>query len=216
MFEKINASKFVESESIYKAELLSILSMILNCQQHIAKLGVKIPNHEEKIRDYLYINYLNSQDMLNRFDLKYHFECEPKEFGTTLGYLDLKVFNQNIFDNPEQYFIIECKRLNNRMPKTKDGLNGKYIGEGIIRFVEKKYSTFHQLNGMIAFIVDEFNPDKSVKNINHLLKNKFPDANTLNNLRLSYGDIYSSYHNDKDGSAFTLLHLFLDFSKIAN
>lgn len=216
-FEEIDASAFEEAKNIYEKEFLFILSKIALCYKRIVQNGEDLTNNEDAIRDHIHCNYLNNQTVLNELNLLYHFECEPKEFGTSDGYLDIKIFNSNIFQNKSEYFIIECKRINNQNKRGETGLNAKYITEGIVRFVQKKYSSFHRINGMLGFVVENMNISDNITDINHLLANTFKGSNTMVlvspiDLIEDFDQLYYSEHKDIDNADFKLFHLMLDFS----
>lgn len=217
-FEEIDASSFEEAKDFYNEEFLFVLSKIVLCYKKIISNGEKVNNNEDSIRDYIHLNYLNNQAIRNELELLYHFECEPKEFGVSDGYLDIKIFNSNIFSNPSEYFVIECKRLNNQHRKIKGGLNDSYIKEGILRFVQKKYSSYHRINGMIGFVVEDLDINENVKDINYLIANNYPESNTIVlispiTLIENFDFQYHSEHKDSDSKNFMLYHLMLDFSK---
>lgn len=218
LFDDIDASAFKENARFYyEREFLIILSKIILCYKKIISHGEKVENNEGKIRDYIHNNYLNNQAVRSELNLFYHFECEPKEYGSSEGYLDIKIFNANIFSNPSEYYIIECKRINNQNKRGRDGLNGKYIKDGILRFVQKKYSSFHRINAMIGFVVEQMDIDGNISEINYLLSNMYSEANATT--QISSIDViakfkfqYFSEHKDIDQSCFKLYHLMLDFS----
>lgn len=214
IISKIDASAFEDAAYYYEEEFKSILNKIFLCYCKLVANKQFVSNDENMIRDYLYINYLNNPTVRNELELFYHFECEPKEFGISSGFIDIKVFNQNIFHNPSQYFIIECKRLDNFNKKTKNGLNGKYIKDGIMRFVDRKYSLFNRINGMLGFVVEKLSIQKNVEDINYLLNHVFYESQTINSLKKIEGSksLYFSIHNDSQGVKFKLYHLMLDFS----
>jgi len=217
-FENTDASNFLDNARFYyDRELLNILDKIVICYGLILANGELVSNNEDSIRDYIHCNYLNNIEVRTRLNFSYHFECEPKEFGTNDGYLDIKVFNENIFANPSEYYIIECKRLDAINPKGKTGLNAKYISDGILRFINKKYSSFHRVNGMIGFIVEDMDLDDNIANINHVIENHYPDANTIkyltsNNSIVNCSYLYDSEHSDIENNKLKLYHLMLNFS----
>ena len=217
-FENTDASSFLDNAKYYyDRELLNILEKIALCYTRIVENYELVLNNEDAIRDYIHCNYLNNIDIRNELNFSYHFECEPKEYGVNDGYLDIKVFNENIFANPSEYYIIECKRLDSTNPKGTAGLNSKYINDGILRFIDKKYSCYHRVNGMIGFIVQQVNIDENVNCINDVLRDQYPNANTTkfltkNNSIESYDYLYDSEHTDIDSNQLVLYHLMLDFS----
>jgi hypothetical protein len=216
LFGRFDASIFKQNAKLYyEGELVTILNKISECHLISVALNDRYSNNEDSIRDYLHCNYLNNIAIRQKIGLSYHFECEPKEFGVGEGYLDIKVFNANIFTNPSEYFIIECKRLDNSNVKGKTGLNSEYIKNGIMRFVNKKYSCYHRVNAMIGFIVEKLDIDKNIEHLNLILKTLYPQANTLQEIQSHNAESpqpYSSQHTDDDKRTFKLFHLMLDYS----
>lgn len=217
LFDDIDATAFQEAKNYYEEEFLFILSKIVLCYKRIVSNREFLENNEDKIRDYIHNNYLNNQAVRNELGLLYHFECEPKEYGSKEGYLDIKIFNGNIFSNPDEYYIIECKRLNNQCRRAKTGLNGKYVKDGVLRFVQKKYSAFHRINGMIGFVVEKLNIWDNINDINHLLTNEYKESNTIVVITSisaieGFDFQYFSEHKGTDKVKFKLYHLMFDFS----
>lgn len=218
-FDNFNANSFKGNAQVYyESELELIMKKIYQCYLKLIAETDRLENDEDKLRDYLHCNYLNNVTIKKEIGLTYHFECEPKEFGTSDGYLDIKVFNSNIFDDPKEYYIIECKRLDNKNRTGVSGLNGKYIKNGILRFVQQKYSCFHRVNGMIGMVVEKMDIAENVFDINVLLNEKCPEAATVATLTKHNGfdSTFASEHLDTANRRFKLLHMMLDFSdKIA-
>lgn len=221
MFEHPDASAFPQSEEFYAGEFERILQKITLCYKMMISNGVRVPNNEEKIRDSLYVNYLNKNDVRNKIGLNFNIVCEPAEYsedGECSGYVDLRIFSQNSLTDTTAYFIIECKRLDNQILQRKDGLNGKYIEHGVMRFVNEQYSTNKYLNGMIGFIVESMNISGNIQNINNLLENKFACSNTL--IKLTVTDFiqdfdyqyYSEHKTSKNKKRVKLYHLMYNFS----
>jgi hypothetical protein len=74
-------------------------------------------------------------------------------FGTELGRNDLRFYPQNHYGQTV-FFTVECKRL--RVPR-KSGiahLADKYVEEGILRFVDGKYSSGLPFGGMVGYVMD--------------------------------------------------------------
>jgi len=179
---------------------------------------VKVTNDENEIRDVLHKNYLNNNKIRNDLGLiDYLFDPEVPE-ASTKGRTDIKIQTNNTFLDTSAYYIIECKRLDNKNLTGQTGLNAKYIANGIIRFVEGKYSTYRDLNGMIGFVVETMDIQKNIQNINNLLNDYFLDANTEKSLKLDsfvahFKHQYHSTHRDLNSKKFDLYHLMFDFSK---
>ena len=190
--------------------------------QNDDKWGVAVSNNEEKIRDLLYSQYLNNNDVRNSIGLNFNIVCEPAEYsedGKCTGYVDLRVFSRNSLTDTSAYFIIECKRLDNQNLKGETGLNAKYIKDGIMRFVNKQYSANKHLNGMIGFVVESMNISGNIDNINNLLKNKYACSNTLTKLTVTdfIQDFDYQYYSEhkviEKHKKVKLYHLMFDFSK---
>ncbi|MCK5201682.1 MAG: hypothetical protein KAR21_25185, partial [Spirochaetales bacterium] len=144
--------------------------------------------------------------------------AEYSKDGELVGYLDYKISTENTFIETEAYYIIECKRLNNKTLTGTSGLNGEYIKNGILRFVIRKYTSFYGLNGMIGFIVESMDIDGNIQNINMLLENDFKHSNTKDKLEPAifidnFKFSYSSLHEDIEGNKIKLFHLMFDFSR---
>ena len=178
---------------------------------------IRLSKDENKIRDVLYLNYLNNNTIRGKIGLKdYYFDREIHE-DRTKGRTDIRVLSLNSFEDTNAYYVIECKRINGINQNGKTGLNGKYISEGICRFVYKKYSSYYKTNGMIGFIVESIDIHKNVTFINTLLNTSFTQANTtqeLNNRSIvaSFDFSYYSTHSINAEEIF-IYHLMFDFAK---
>ena len=221
MSKILDASKFSPTPDVYEKEFKRILEGITTCYQVMINEVFVPANDENKIRDILYNKYLNNNKIRNTLKLTYYsFDCEVAEYNKDrelVGFLDYKISTENTFIDTEAYYIIECKRLDNKVLTGTSGLNGKYIRNGILRFVNRKYTSFHGLNGMIGFIVESMDIDKNIQNINVLIENDFKNSNTKEKLKLAlfidnFKFSYSSLHKDVEGNRIKLFHLMFDFS----
>lgn len=219
MLNGINASSFVHSLEIYEVEFKNILRGITYCYKMMIKNNVSVPENDENgIRDILLLNYLKKREIKTKAKLAdYRFDREIPE-DTTKGRVDIRIISKNDFEIDEAYYIIECKRLNNKNLTGITGLNAEYIKNGILRFVERKYSAYYQVNGIIGFVIEHMDTVKNIKNINLLLKNNFKHANTKKKLIFvdfikDFKHSYSSAHEDIKGKEIKLYHLMFDFSK---
>ena len=219
MLDPLDPSVFLESEGFYIAEFESILTKIVCCYKMMIDKGDTVPNNEEKIRDFLYTEYLSKNEVCNQIGLYFDTVCESAEYvnGKCSGYVDLRISSRNSFKDKSAYYIIECKRLDWKNLKGETGLNAEYIGSGIMRFVSGHYSTNKRLNGMIGFVVERMDINANITNINHLLKERFSNANTetvLTSLSFikDFQYQYYSLHKCRDNKKIKLYHLMLDFS----
>ncbi|MFT3949155.1 MAG: hypothetical protein QM763_19480 [Agriterribacter sp.] len=217
MSEILNASGYPFAKTDYREEFEKILSKIISCYRLMLSDNIILSNDENKIRDVLYLNYLNNDTVRKSVGLQsYYFDRETKE-DRTAGRTDIRILTINSFVETAAYYIIECKRLNAANPEGSTGLNGKYIENGICRFTSSTYSAHYNTNGMIGFVVEDLNISKNVVSINSLLRNTFTKTNTIQDLEYrelinGFEFSYCSIHN-MAGNNILLYHLMLDFSK---
>lgn len=214
----MNADKFQEASLIYDSDFKLIIEYISRCHQLmlVKYKNEKIENNENKIRNRMYKDFLNSditKAEVNIFPCR--FECEAAEIDDNYnetGYIDIKILTQSSLVTADAYYIIECKRIDG-----KKELNKKYIEEGILRFVEEKYPSYYSVSGMIGFVVEHIDISNNIKDINKLMEN-YPKVNlnkplkALNNNKSN--NTYSSVHKKEKSNLFKLYHLMLDFSTI--
>jgi len=221
MSKTLDSSVFFASDDFYVAEFESILTKIVYCYKMMINNGDTVPNREESIRDVLYIRYINNNEIKNRIKLNYDIVCEAAEYKKEKisGYVDLRISSSNSLIDSAAYYIIECKRLDNKNHKGTSGLNAEYIKNGIMRFVNGQYSTNKNINGIIGFVIELMNISDNIQNINYLIKNHFNDTNTIT--KLTTADIiqnfkhsyYSIHKRNFDNDTIKLYHLMFDFSK---
>lgn len=145
-------------QSFYHTIIAALIAgcrlMVKDCFEH----HVTIQNHEEKIRTHLLENYLensNTRRLLGLDGVPVRFIAEvPENYDSTtdtyFGRTDIRVVSSNWFRNREDYYIIECKRIDGTLT-----LNKKYVEEGICRFIGEtpKYSSYNNRNIMLGFVV---------------------------------------------------------------
>ena len=190
----------------YHTRFRELLTDIYGCYKHMIADQVTVPsNDENKIRDILVDDYLIS--MINNYVFK-------KEEENNLGRVDIYIVDTLTDDKP--HFIIECKRLDSKMPNSKDGLNGKYITNGIQRFLTEHYYLENNFNtnAMIGFVVEELNIESNIAVLNDLteiiLKNMVEITLPI---QLETECIYrSAYQTGKPEKDFVVYHLMMDFS----
>ena len=215
MYSDLNAFSYKHNNTFYNSEFEEILSKIITCYNLLISDRVLLNNDENKIRDVLYLNYLNNNNIREKIGLRnYYFDRETRE-DRTIGRTDIRILSSNSFVDTAAYYIIECKRLDSKNVTGVSGLNAEYIKEGICRFTSSLYTTYYKTNGMIGFVVEAIDININITFINTLLKNSFPKANTtqfLTHCSITKGFDFSYYsmHN-KASDEVIIYHLMFDF-----
>jgi hypothetical protein len=175
----------------------------------------KFEDDENKIRDHYLFNYLNDNIIRKQVGLMNFYFDREIDYKKTKGRVDIRVITSDSFINTDICYIFECKRLDGLAANRKSSLNGRYIKEGIDRFISNTYPTYTSLNGMIGFLVQKVNIDDNVTCINNLLSELLPSINISSNLSPSsnYEELYYSNFVDIQSKQFTLYHLFFDLSQ---
>ena len=214
--QSLNAFDFAENSNIiYNERFENILVTIIACYKLMKTYKVTLINDENDISDKLTNNYLNDNHVRNVLKITdYLFEREVPE---KTGRVDIKIISrQSTFVDTKAYYIIECKRLNNKNTDGKTGLNAGYISEGIARFVSDKYSMHENTAGMIGFVVEKMDIHQNVFAINILLNQHFPHIDTEKTLtykEIVSGFKYSYFSRHKIESVSKIIyHLMFDFS----
>jgi hypothetical protein len=216
---ELNAVGYSYNATNYTAEFQKVLYGVFACYTMMINNKVEVPNNENEIRNKLLVNYLHNDTVREQTGLSgnFIFDREVPEDKTT-GRTDIKVQTIQTFTKQEAYYIIECKRLDNKKLKGISGLNAEYVNNGIYRFVSKYYSTYYRVNAMIGFVVEKMDIHTNIPNINTLLKNqKINNCNTTQEIQRAtfiqnFDYHYFSEHKDCDNESFTLYHLMFDFS----
>ena len=212
----LNASIFLHRNIFCNKEFEDILSGIISCYYHIVSKKILLPpNDENYIRNVILHDYLKNQQFKNKHVslCNYHFDQEIVEKE---GRVDIRVLSVKPYIDDYAYYIIECKRLDNKNQNGISGLNGEYIREGIMRFVSKEYPFYKKTAGMIGFVVAEMDIDQNIENINNLI-NKIPETNTRKKIIKKqivscFNFSYYSIHNIENESK-CIYHIMFDLSK---
>jgi hypothetical protein len=212
----LSAEGFIHNAKTYTEEFRHLLIGIVSCYNMMIKDNIKLPNDENEIRDKILIDYLNNDDIRKTTGLtEFAFNREVPE-NKTKGRTDIKVEIRNGFRPVAAYYIIECKRLDDKNVLGVSGLNADYIKDGVCRFVNRCYSTYCGINGLIGFVVSKLDIDANTAHINMLSTTKI-NCNMVREIRKEYfiphfEYHYSSKHKDRENTPFTLYHLMLDYS----
>lgn len=207
-------TKVVEKmlKNIIRSLLCASKQLVIDYQNEL----IKIENNENKIRDEIYRHYLKNKNFIEKNKIQFNFEKEVEENfqgkgQPTLGRVDLKVFNGDIFNDPDAYVIIECKRLDG-----KKHLNREYVNNGILRFIDDnpKYSSHYNCNIMFGFLVKEnIEQDNLVHEINKIQK-EIDSFNIQQEIKKEDNTYHSIYETKKFKKKLELYHVFYDFSSI--
>ncbi len=132
----------------------------------------------------------------------------------TDGRIDFKVMYS--FDEDE-YFGIECKRISSNNNK----LVRKYVNEGLLRFIDGKYSLGHDWAAMLGFVVDGKSTECIKMVADYLTKAKGKNrmkSDWTNETRFGpHRDLYRTRHHQRGRSSLmTVLHLFLTVPSISS
>lgn len=214
---KLDASEFLFKDEICTHQFEYILSKVTDCYKMMVASNTQVPlNDENGIRDILYLDYLSNPDVKRDLNLNnYLFDRETAE-SCSSGRVDIRIMPVNPFISDDAYYILECKRLDNKASRGVSGLNYKYIDNGIQRFTTGFYSSFYKLNAMVGFVVDSLDIHSNVEDINYLLETNFKQISTTDFLQKesfinNFEFHYSSIHLTKDEQDLKLYHLMFDF-----
>ncbi|MEA4981535.1 MAG: hypothetical protein VB066_02350 [Paludibacter sp.] len=204
----MNVQKFIFKETYQDRDLKYILYCIYWCYLKIIESESIVINKENDIRD-LFISdeYLDNHSIKEDLGIcQYMFD---KEIQTLDGRVDIRVVDmiQKIKGIYKPYYYIECKRIDDVTPNYSNSLNNKYINEGINRFVNEKYPTYLEANGMLGFVVKSIDIMENTKRITGLEPYIFID---------NFSYTYKSNHSTTSNKTITLYHLMLDFSSKIN
>lgn len=220
----LNAAFFVYSSTRRDTYFETVLTVCVGVYREIIISSVMLDNDENKIRDE-FLKYLQNLSFKKRHELKnLKFDKETPE---NAGRADIRILpTKDEYINDEEYYLIECKRLDPQNLNGISGLNAEYVKNGICRFVSGYYSTYYGCNAMFGFVVESVNSidNDIVNNINSLLNTTmtndhgvYVNAKAINPLQYTdfanrYPCSYMSTHTHNSGTEIVLYHLMFDFS----
>ncbi len=212
-------NKFLNIEfgkNLYAVIVNALISGCALMVDDCRKSGRKIPNHEELIRNCLLEQYLEDDDVrlalgLNDVPLRFLPEVLDgynKSAGVYTGRTDIRVTSINWFFNRNDYYIVECKRIDGTQ-----ALNKKYVEDGISRFTNNppKYPSYHQRNIMLAFMVKSVDRNTVISAIAKIHAT-FLNSITTQNIAVSRASPEYSLCESGYSSGLTLGHIFYDVS----
>jgi hypothetical protein len=220
----LNATSFVYSQTRRDSYFELILTTCVDVYHAIIGSAIQLANDENTIRDE-FLKYLQDMCFKQSHELKnLKFDKETVENS---GRADIRVLpTKDEYINDEEYYLIECKRLDSKNLNGIYGLNAEYIKNGICRFVSGYYSTYYGCNAMFGFVVESVNniDNELVGGIKSLLNTTMTndhgiDVNAQAKDPLQYTDFangypysYISTHTHISGKELVLYHLMFDFS----
>ena len=215
--QPLNSCRFEYNDVFYNDDFEEILAAIIACYFCLVTKKIKVPSNDENaIRDIILYNYLKKESFKNSHSPlhNYHFDKETSE---NTGRADIRILPINPYRGDEAYYIIECKRLDDKNQNGETGLNGEYIKNGIARFISGKYQFYDSTAGMIGFVVAKMDIHENVLAINRLMeKGVCSEINTkmgFTEKQIVPGFYYAYYskHSLKDSTKI-IYHLMLDFT----
>lgn len=212
----LNASPFRYKTVFCNNEFEEILAGIIACYYCIVEEKILLPsNDENEIRNVMLSNYLKNAKFKTEHPPlgNYLFDKETVENN---GRADIRILSMKPYVDDYSYYIIECKRLDNKNQTGKSGLNGEYVYEGIVRFLSKTYPFYRETAGMIGFVVVKMDIEQNNNAINQILQT-FPESKTQQELmkkQILPGFDYSYYSSHLvEREIKYIYHLMLDFSE---
>lgn len=221
----LNATVFDYAQIRRNSYFESILAICVNVYHTIINSTIKLDNDENTIRD-AFLKYLQSIEYKKKYKLK-HLKFD-KETAENKGRADIRVLpTKNEYVDDEEYYLIECKRLDSKKLLSKYGLNAEYVKNGICRFVSGYYSSHYGCGAMFGFLTESIDVQSDIiSNINSMLNMDFiNDHNQVVTAGvvkpLSYEDFANGYpysflstHTHTSSKELILYHLMFDFSNI--
>lgn len=228
----LNASNYVKNRkklSLTRKRVKQILGCVISSYEKIITDEVKFDyskrgkiKHEDYLRNRLVDDYLENELSLIENGTE-HFIANKEVSEEYKSFIDSELHNDPIDihivdkalkkswgNNTKPYFAIECKRL---------GVITDYVND-TKKFTERSYTKLRlPLEGQLGFIENKSWNYKIVSDkINDNLSSNTNIVTTKQLEPLSVKDTfegsYSSEHNRKDKTSFTVFHLFFDYSKI--
>ena len=182
-----------------------MLNDICNVYVLICRSGQRLPNDENKIRDE-FSRYFESQTYKVTTTTTKDYYYDPEVWlPNTAGRVDMRFLSLNRYVVQNEFFAIECKRLDG-----KSHLSKEYVDNGIRRFTDGKYPSLLGCNAMLGFVVCTIDLLQTVGQINsHLEPSEYlKTAGKTVSETVWLESQHSKLHR------FVLYHLWMDFSRL--
>lgn len=133
--------------------------------------------------------------------------------ATLLGRIDITMKFLRQFGDEDDYVAIECKRVGAGAAYSQ--LNGRYVTEGVVRFVNGQYAVGQAWGFMLGYVLSL--PEvKIVTSIDKLLRKTYGQDAKLTST-LCHADalaIHDSKLVRRSGSPINLRHIFVDMTPV--
>lgn len=174
---------------------------------------------ENKIAGYLRREMTREKNSRPKLKKQIRIESEVGTFAShesvePEGRIDIKIIYSF---NEEEYFSMECKRVSSSTTEKDRELAKKYLTNGIMRFVEGKYSSGHDFAAMIGFVIDG-NIQGCIEKVCKFLKKRKNETQLEEEWieEKNFGkhsNLYRTRHRQyPHDSSINILHLFLEIS----
>lgn len=214
----LNVNNFIKGHEYYKVTFYKIIKLLIYSYKRIIKdRKFKTTDNEDFLRNILVKDYLVVYRQ--KFQLEYYyFHTEPAIIDSNYkssGFIDIKVGTTGRSINPDDYYIFECKRLDESI-----GRGRAYVDDGIYRFISGKYFSDSPFAGLIGFI-QHGDLKRILENIENIMKEDdfLKENDLLENIEIekSFKNIYYSNHDRCNTlGEIEIYHIMFDYSGITN
>lgn len=167
----------------------------------------KSADDENKIRDRFYWDLTTRNNILEQY-LKFNLLKISFEDWKMVSEEEKRRVDLNFFISSFGSFEIECKCFSGTQTE-----KGQYLANGLIRFIEMKYSEKDVDAGMIGFVI-KGNTDNifnsNVKNAQNFHPTN-PPKSIQNPTNSNWKYSFTSFHKRTDKSEITIYHLLFEF-----
>jgi len=212
---KNEANNVIIERGIFERIISHLHDCCIEMKNACQRDGNCLSDHEDKITNRLYQYHLRYSQICGlRFILQSPQAYDP-ENDSFYGRADIQVESVDLFKNVDDYYLIECKRIDGTV-----ALNKAYVSEGVARFVvhPPKYPSYHKRNIMLGYVVRSIDVEANSKNIADIqiktLKEMAVDAFDLVSKAAEEFYRYFCAYQSEDVGKIDLTHLFYDFSSV--
>ena len=187
---------------------------------HVITTWEKMPKpmpstSEPKISFQLYCALLRAKDRnTHAFRIGYENIEVDADLEKQKGRMDIVFFPPS--NDEDIYLCLEAKRLNAVKRGKRESLAGKYVKEGMRRFVDGKYARFVRHGAMLAYVLDG-NIDRAIKNVGNNIRKRLSELRMDENGSLIASTIRpddsrtkeTHHRRAREKAVFRIHHLFV-------